>query len=113
MGIRLMIIKLRKYNEIGGLLIENRTTGLQAQVIYRDVGQGASVTRVAVCMGVKGMGMQTGHQGTYNQTLSWDLEQVCIQALQSNQRSISMQYNKNRLESKEGWDPKVPGLPAK
>jgi len=35
MGIRLMIIELRKYNEIRELLIENRTTGSQAQVSYR------------------------------------------------------------------------------
>jgi len=57
MGIRLMIIKLRKYNGVGELLIEKETTGFQAQVIYRDVGRGASVTRVVVCMGVKGTGM--------------------------------------------------------
>src|SRR5882724_9640047 len=31
-GIRLMIIKLRKYNEIGELLIENRTAGFQGHV---------------------------------------------------------------------------------
>jgi len=37
MGIRLMIIELSKYNEIWELLIENRTTGLQAQVSYWDV----------------------------------------------------------------------------
>ena len=47
MGIRLMIIKL----------IENGTTGLQAQVSYQDVGWEASVTRVAVGMGVKETGM--------------------------------------------------------
>ena len=57
MGIRLMIIKLRKYNEIRELLIENRTTELQAQVIYRDEVQEASVTRVAVRMGVRETGM--------------------------------------------------------
>jgi len=57
MGIRLTIIKLRRYNEIGTLLIENGTTGSQAQVSYRDVGQEASVTRAAVCMGVKETGM--------------------------------------------------------
>ena len=54
---RLMIIELRKYSEIGELLIENRTTGLQAQVSYRDVVRGASVTRAAVHMGLKEMGM--------------------------------------------------------
>jgi len=54
MGIRLMIIELRKYNEIGELLIENRTTGSQAQVSHRDKVREASVTRAAVCMGVKG-----------------------------------------------------------
>ena len=37
MGIRLMIIELRKYNEIGELFIENRTAGSQAQVSYQDV----------------------------------------------------------------------------
>ena len=51
MGIRLMIIKLRKYSEIGELLIENRTTGSQGHVSYQDRGQEASVTRVAVHMG--------------------------------------------------------------
>ena len=61
-----MIIELRKYNEIGELLIENRTTGLQAQVSYQDEVWEASVTRAAVYMGVKGMAMRTGHRGTYN-----------------------------------------------
>ena len=51
MGIRLMIIELRRYNEIGTLLIENGTIGLQAQVNYWDVVWEASVTRAAVCMG--------------------------------------------------------------
>ena len=51
-----MIIEVRKYNEIGELLIENRTTGSQAQVSYQDRFQMTSVTRVAVHMGVeKGM----------------------------------------------------------
>ena len=40
-----MIIKLRKYNEIRDLLIENGTTGSQAQVSYWDVLQEVSVTR--------------------------------------------------------------------
>ena len=51
-----MIIELRKCNEIGELL-ENRTTGSQAQVSYQDMVWEAPVTRVAVCMGVKEMGM--------------------------------------------------------
>jgi len=51
MGIRLMIIKLRKNNKIWALLIETETTGSQAQVIYCDKGWEASVTRAAVCMG--------------------------------------------------------------
>jgi len=33
-----MIIELRKYNEIGELLIEKGTTELQAQVIYQNRG---------------------------------------------------------------------------
>jgi len=67
-----MIIKLGKYNEIGELLIGNRTTGSQAQVSYRDRFREASVTRVAVHMGVKEMGMQTGHRGAYNWPPSQD-----------------------------------------
>jgi len=62
-----MIIELGKYNEIGELLIENRTTGLQGHVSYWDRDWRLSVTRAAVCMGVKEVGMQTGHRGTYNQ----------------------------------------------
>ena len=57
MGIRLIIIELRRYNEIEELLIENGTTVSQVQVSYRDVFQEESVTRAAVCMGVKEMGM--------------------------------------------------------
>jgi len=59
-----MIIELRKYNEIGELLIENRTAGSQGCMSYQEGGQEASVTRAAVCMGVKEMGMRTGHRGT-------------------------------------------------
>jgi len=57
MRTRLMIIELRRYNEIVTPLIENGTAGSQAQVSYWDVGWEASVTRAAVCMGVKEMGM--------------------------------------------------------
>jgi len=56
-GIRLMIIKLRKYNKIKELLIENRTTGSQGHVSYWDGDQRISVTRAAVHIEVKGMGM--------------------------------------------------------
>jgi len=72
MGIRLMIIELRKYNEIGELLIWNRTTGSQAQVSYQDEVWGASVTRAAVHMEVKKTGMQTGHRDAYKWPPSWD-----------------------------------------
>ena len=57
MGIRLMIIELRKYNEIRELLIRDRTTGLQAQVSYQDMVWKGSVTRAAVHMGLKETGM--------------------------------------------------------
>ena len=86
-----MIIELRKYNGVGELLIEKGGTGSQAQVIYQDMGREASVTRAAVCMGVKGMGMQTGYQGAYNPPPSWDREQVRVQLPQCNQRSVSLQ----------------------
>ena len=78
MGIRLMIIELRRYNEIGTLLIENGAAGLQEQVSYWDVVRGVSVTRAAVHMGVKGTGMRTGNQGAYNWSPSRDQEQVCV-----------------------------------
>ena len=55
-----MIIELRKYNKIRELLIENRTTGSQVHVSYQDGGQEASVTRVAVHMGVKRWGCEQG-----------------------------------------------------
>src|SRR5882724_3470871 len=90
-GTRLMIIELRRYNEIRELLIENRTTGSLAHVGYWDGVREAYVTRVAVHIGVKEMGMQTGHRGTHNWPLSQDQEQVHIWALQSNQKIISMQ----------------------
>jgi len=68
-----MIIELEKYNEIGELLIENRTTGFQGHVCYQDRDWRVSVTRAAVCMGVKETGMQTGHRGAYNwsPSLEW------------------------------------------
>ena len=84
MGIRLMIIKLRKYNEIEELLKRNRTTGSQAQVSNQDGVQEAPVTMAAVRMGVEEMGMQTRHRGTYNQPPSWDRDQGCMQTLWSN-----------------------------
>ena len=82
MGIRLMIIKLRKYNKIGELLIENRTAG--SQVSYQDVVREVSVTRAAVHMGVKETGMLTRHRGIYNRTPSQDRDQGCMWTLQSN-----------------------------
>jgi len=48
-----MIIELERYNEIGELLIENRTTGSQGHVCYWDRGQRVSVTMAAVHMGVE------------------------------------------------------------
>jgi len=65
-----MIIELGKYNKIGALLIENRTAGSQGHVNYWDRDWRVSVTRAAVCMEVKGKGMQTGYRGAYNQPLS-------------------------------------------
>jgi len=59
-----MIIELERYNEIGELLIENRTGGLQGHVCYQDGGWRASVTREAVCMGWKRWGCKQG--GAYN-----------------------------------------------
>ena len=79
-----MIIKLRRYNQIVELLIGNRTTGSQAQVSYQEGVQEAPVTMAAVRMGVEETGMQTRHRGTYNMPPSWDQDQGCMWALQSN-----------------------------
>ena len=95
-----MIIELRRYIEVRELLIENRTTESQGHVPYWDGVWRVSVTRVAVRMEEKGMGMWTGYRGTYNWPLSWEWGQVCIWALWRNQRSISMQYDRNRSQEK-------------
>ena len=52
-----MIIELERYNENGELLIENRTMGSQGHEGYWDGDQRVSVTRAAVCVGVKVTGM--------------------------------------------------------
>jgi len=70
MGTRLMIIELRRYIKVGELLIENRTTRSQAQVICWDRDQRLSVTRAAVHMEEKETGMRTGYRDTYNQSPS-------------------------------------------
>jgi len=46
-----MIIKLERYNKIGGLLIENRATGSQGHICNQDDGGRVSVTRAAVFYG--------------------------------------------------------------
>jgi len=79
-----MIIELGKYNQIGELLIGNRTTGSQAQVSYQDRVRVAPVTMVAVHMGLKETGMQTRHRSTYNQPQNRDQEQGHMQTLWSN-----------------------------
>jgi len=57
-----MIIELWKYNSAEELLIETRTAGSQGHVCYRDGDRRVSVTRAAVCMEEKRMGMQTGYR---------------------------------------------------
>ena len=54
---RLRIIKLEKYNSAKELHIETRTTGSQGHICYQNGDRRASVTRVAVHMGLEGMGM--------------------------------------------------------
>ena len=65
-----MIIELGKYNEAEDLHIETRTAGSQGHVCYRDGDRRVSVTRAAVRMEEKGMGMQTGYRGAYNRSPS-------------------------------------------
>jgi len=57
MGKRLMIIELGEYNSAEELLIGIRTTGSQGHVCNRDGDRRISVTRVAVRMEEKGVGM--------------------------------------------------------
>jgi len=47
--------------------------------------------------------------GAHTISIKWDREQVCMQALQSNQKALAP--NKIEIiERKEGWNPQVPGL---
>jgi len=50
------------------------TTGSQAQVSFWDMVWEASVTRPAVHMGVKEMGIQTGNRGTIQSASELDQE---------------------------------------
>jgi len=76
MGKRLMIIELRKYIEVGELLIEKGSTVSQAQVIYRVEDRRVSVNRAAVRIGGKGpagglgtgvhtIGLRVGNENRY------------------------------------------------
>jgi len=55
-----MIIELKRYNEIGELLIENRTTGLWGHVSYLDTDQRVSGTRWLSAWGWKRWGCEQG-----------------------------------------------------
>jgi len=66
---------------------ETRTTGSQAQVSYWD-GSGSTLTRAAVCMGVRRRGCEQVHGLIIGPESG--LEQVCVWALLDNQKSISM-----------------------
>jgi len=90
-GIRLMIIKLGKYNSAEELLIETRTAGSQGHICYRDGDRRVSVTRGGCLHGGEGDGDANRVKGAYNWSLSREWEQVCIGTLWSNQRSISTQ----------------------
>src|SRR5882724_3635210 len=63
MGKGLMIIELRKYIEVGELLIEKESTGSQAQVIFQGEDRRVSVNRVAVHIEGKEPGRRTGYRG--------------------------------------------------
>jgi len=91
-------IRLKKYNEIGKLLIETETTGSQGTYAIRTELEGIYNT-VAIHMGGRETGMWTWHRGAYNWSPSW-IREVHTQLLQSNQRSISMQQDGNRCKRK-------------
>src|SRR5882724_2274020 len=111
MGTRLMIIELRKYIKVGELLIESGITGSQAQVSYRNEDRRVSVTREAVCMEEKGMGMRTGYRGAYNglhvgneNRYTYEHCGAIKEALASNKMEID--------HKKRGLGPSGTGLPA-
>ena len=54
-GQRLMIIKLRKYNQIGALLKGNEISGSQVHICYQDGSREVQGTTAAVHKGVVGM----------------------------------------------------------
>jgi len=69
-----MIIELKKYNEVGELLIGTAATGLHGHICYQDGVLRVYVTMVAVHIGVMGMGMLTGGQDAYN----WSVESLMM-----------------------------------
>ena len=102
-----MMIELGKYNEIGELLIDNRTTGSQGHVGYQDGDQRVSVTGAAVHMGGRwgceqGTGahtisLQVGNESRYTYNCCGEIKEA-------------LACNKMVIDGKErGWDPQVPG----
>jgi len=72
-GKRIVIIELKRYNEVRELLIGKAATGSQGHIGYWDRGWRVYVTMAAVCMGMKGMGMQAGHKGAIMHHFSMEL----------------------------------------
>jgi len=70
MGIRLMIIELRKYNEIGELLYRDRNTRSQVQVGYRDIVRRHLYRQLSAWVTEDRDANRA--QGTYNQPLGQD-----------------------------------------
>ena len=77
----------------------------------------ASVARVAVCMGVKGTGMRTGHQGAYRvHTISLQVRienRYAYEHCGAVREVLACSIIKIDWKIKGGWEPKVPGPLAK
>jgi len=64
-------------------------------------------------MGVKGTGMQTGHQGAYNRLRVRIKNRYAYRHFRAVREVLACSMTKIDWKIKGGWDPKVPGPPAK
>jgi len=97
-----MIIELRRTKKLGELLIGKRTTGLQAQVNYRDMVQRAYVTRRCPHGGEK-TGMRTGNRDAYK----WPPSGIENRYMFGTAEQLEEHLACNKIEiveRKEGWD---------
>ena len=106
-GQRLMIIELRKNNEIGELLIETETTGSWGHICYQDT-EPEGICKYSGCsQGEEGDGGANMTQGCI-WTPGWQLvEDTGPMAMEQLKKHQPVKWKK--MERNKGWNPQVPG----